>query len=412
MEEQGNNKYYLFQIGFITFYIILLALVIKFNINVFFKEKTPSFTFTNNEPSTNIKTYHKSKPIQLKMKNVMPNLQILPFANKYFHSRISGQWTFNTTIIYSSYIEPHVVEFYQFNITSFYQSHNLSLYKFKNVFYLIFGGIYIDKTLYSPHPSCLYDTNFQFYPYSTSFPAYQYNSIIGNFREKMNTDRNFIYLFLPSLIGIPNYILYSSYFPFYGTSQTILSFFDILGLKRDQIILEKRGVFARDLFTVLPSSCDYSEPLLIFRFRQKISKLFGLDYKLPYRYVIFDEPYPHSRILNKDEIVNEARKLFPNLKWEYLCGSKSIENNIILFNQMKLFLGVRSVLSLFVNFMQKNTIIIDIQTNPSLDIYFMASSLPRYYIVTRDINFPPETHSGQVNLNIIKDCLTLAKKYL
>ena len=138
----------------------------------------------------------------------------------------------------------------------------------------------------------------------------------------------------------------------------------------------------------------------------------GLDQIKPYRYVIFDEPPPQSRLLNQDEIENEVRQLLPQIKWESIVGSESIEENIFLFNEIKLFIGVRSVSSLLVTFMQKNTIIIDIQTNPSLDVYFMASSLPRYYIVTRDNTIHSQTRMNNINISCIKKCVKIAKQYL
>ena len=273
LRNQDNNEFNIFQIIFLCFFIALFIIALKVNVYIFLNKQVPSFIIQKSEKSSEINLYHKLQPIQLKIKNVKPNYLIFHFTEKYYLTGIiSGLWSYNTTRNISSDVESNVALFYDFDISSFSTSHNISIYNFKNIFYLIFGGIYSNNSLYSPHPSCMYDTSFYQSNYSTSFLVYQYNSVVGIFKEKMNSDRDFIYLFLPQLVSLPIYILYSSIFPFYGISRTMLSYFNIIGLKRDQIILEKDGLFAKNLFTISPINCDYGEPQLIFFFARKCVK--------------------------------------------------------------------------------------------------------------------------------------------
>jgi hypothetical protein len=254
----------------------------------------------------------------------------------------------------------------------------------RNAYYMHFGGILINRTIY-------YDwkDNQIFDPHSfpPAFVVTPYD-VVFNFLHRWPAFGHYLIDFFPVLTVVSDEFKRDAYFivrekiPFVCDAIRLFNIREshLLGLGPTEL------VFAQEMYVVRPLQWEKMNALMIEHMRAIFAEELGLDKAPPYRYVLDDRPT--RRVTNSGEVLRHVRDRFPSTKFEVyedqLIGK--MKEIIHYFNEILLIVGYHGSGLLNVVFQQTNTVMIVIDANDNHPWIFppLARILKRHLFLCRD----------------------------
>jgi hypothetical protein len=149
------------------------------------------------------------------------------------------------------------------------------------------------------------------------------------------------------------------------------------------VIESGRYIYAANAYHISPM--DITFPLAIARLHELCVKRFALGQSPPTRYCLFNRPQTR-RLSNLKVVLKAFRQALPEYPWEIAAFVTSISRAAALFDSLRVFLAPQGAGTTNIIFMQRGTLLIDIESNllglcylnmtRVLGIYCVFSRLP------------------------------------
>ncbi|EAX91349.1 hypothetical protein TVAG_374950 [Trichomonas vaginalis G3] len=266
-------------------------------------------------------------------------IEIIPLTYR-FQERKEGRAFFFTKNREHAQMFENFYEYYpkmgNWRYTDFYNEVNCKIYVYRNC-YATFNGEFSNGTHIIRPP---YDTAKNWIRNSESgnvIASYNYAMVFGHALTE-----NILHLFCDTicpLLAVPQYLSEKAQLIIFGLPHIIKDICDVLDIPPDRYTIINKGewIAAQHLIVAAeprPHVSHYG-PLPSF-IAEKVRKKYHLEHVIPTKYVFLNRDGKVRQISNIEEIMNEARKMWPNINWTQIPDTiPTFQESAIIWSPIK-----------------------------------------------------------------------------
>ena len=236
------------------------------------------------------------------------------------------------------------------------------------------GYIYNDRIGY--YKQCECSENLCLNPLISSKVKYfsNYTNVIA-LTSDIENETSWIMNFLPFLFMIPKSVLKSSSILVKQSYHSVSFALEFLNVSTDKIITLKNDemIFAKNLYFFSPPNCESINLNSLKFLRAKICKILDLDKKSPMKHFINLKEQFNESDTDKFDITLLLNAKYGFHYWEKYYPERNFARQVKRFNKCSVFVSISCNTLSWVLFMQKNTIVLEIQSISSLINYKLLS---------------------------------------
>jgi len=267
----------------------------------------------------------------------------------------------------------------------------IEIVEMENIFFDNDGIFYIDEHLYSTDCECHYrycEEKNKYGPDKLQGYSYvEYDHVLAITHEYSFYYAHFLIDFLPSFLMVPKMVLDRAFIMVSHPQKFVISGFEALGIPTSKIISlgDKEFVFAKHYYTVLPILCTEFNAYLLLNLRTTIANKYNLDRSPPFRYVLYARVNGYRNFTNFPDVMKGLVKNLPQVNWEYLKADGHLEEQAKTYNEVKVFISMHGASFANTLFMQKDTVVGEIQVDRWVNNYLWVSAFTqKHHLLMRN----------------------------
>jgi len=282
---------------------------------------------------------------------------------------------------------------------TYISNQSIVLITMKNVVGCSDGSIYFKGSYFIPNDKChpkYWNWNYQLIP-NLSIDCKVFKSVIHVGHQHAADFGHWFLEVFPALMMFPRTILYESNIFIPKREHFIIECLQTIGFNLNNVIYgEYTYFYAINYYTAYYSNCGDLNQALLHRLRKHFVKKYSLDTCQPSRFLIYNRVNMSREITNFPDFFEALRKIYPNITWEVLNKTMTIEESARLMNEVKLVFAIHGSFLCNALFMQKRTVVIELQMEQwLLSFVWLSYYTEKYSVIGRDSRI--SWHRKQIN---------------